>query len=112
MLRDGRGAGLKAKLQALAMWNEHAVDTADAYERLGISKDPRRYEKICYILAGLGVTSVRLLTNNPRKVSGLQAGGLAVIREALEMTVATDSDAFAYLRTKAAKLGHWLTQFT
>jgi GTP cyclohydrolase II len=111
MLRDGRGAGLKAKLHALAMWNERAIDTADAYERMGIDKDPRRYEKVCYVLRDIGVTSVRLLTNNPRKVAGLEAGAFVVSREALEVPVATDSDAVEYLRTKAAKLGHWLTQF-
>lgn len=81
MLRDGRGAGLKAKLHALAMWKDKAIDTADAYETMGIDKDPRQYEKASFVLRDLGIKSVRLLTNNPRKLAGLEAGGIAVVRE-------------------------------
>jgi len=111
MLRDGRGAGLQVKLKALAKWRESAIDTADAYQEMGVDEDPRRYEKAGYVLKDLGVTAVRLLTNNPRKLSGLKEQDIAVSREPIEVSVSPDSDAFEYLRTKATKLGHMLRQF-
>ena len=110
LIRDGRGAGLKIKLQALDMWSKKGIDTADAYDKMGVEKDPRRYEKACYVLHDLEIKSVRLLPNNPRKVAGLENGGFTVYREPLEIDVEPDSEAFNYLQTKATKLGHLLSR--
>lgn len=110
LLRDGRGAGLKTKLQALDMWAKNRIDTADAYDQMGVEKDPRSYEKACHVLHDLEIETVRLLTNNPRKVSGLEKGGFKVYREPLEIDVSPDSEAFKYLQTKANKLGHLLSR--
>jgi GTP cyclohydrolase II len=110
-LRDGRGAGLKTKLTALEMWRTLGVDTADAYKSVGVPVDPRDYAKVSYVLHDLGVSAVRLLTNNPRKITGLQTGGLIVSREPLEIAVDPTSEKGKYLKTKAEKLGHLIRQF-
>jgi GTP cyclohydrolase II len=111
MLRDGRGAGLKAKLSALAMWKDRKLDTVEAYDQMGIGRDPRQYEKAAHVVSDLGIESIRLLKNNPRKIAGMEHAGLRVTREPLEIQVPTQSDAAEYLRVKAQKLGHWLKQF-
>lgn len=111
LLRDGRGAGLRTKLKALEMWRVAGIDTADAYEKMGVELDPRTYEKAAYVLKDLGLSSIRLMTNNPRKISGIESGGLDVRREPLEIIVGAGSEAAKYLRVKAEKLGHLLVQF-
>ena len=109
LLCDGRGAGLFTKTLGLELGRTEGLDTSAAYERLGVAQDPRTYDRAAEALKHLGFTSVRLLTNNPRKVAGLVQNGIEVARQALEV-LATPSSA-PYLQTKASKMGHLLQQF-
>lgn len=109
LLCDGRGAGLFTKTLGLELGRTEGLDTSDAYARLGVSQDPREYSRAAAVLRHFGVHRVRLLTNNPRKISGLQENGIAVQREELE--IAATSESAPYLRTKALKMGHLLQQF-
>lgn len=109
MLKDGRGAGLLTKIRGLGLTNRLGIDTADAYQKLGVPPDPRNYEQAAYILNYLGVSSLRLLTNNPRKVDWLVNSGFDVERIRLESKpTSRNTD---YLRTKALKLGHLMQAF-
>ena len=105
MLSDGRGAGLLVKVRSLAMWHSSGTDTHDAYVTQGINVDPRSYERVLQVLLALGLRSIRLLTNNPRKLEGLSAG-LNVVRE--ELQIAPTRTSRPYLETKATKMGHLL----
>lgn len=109
MLCDGRGAGLLTKIRGMNLTATQGLDTAAAYHALGSPLDPRQYERAAFILAHLGVKKCRLLTNNPRKVAGLEGGGIEVerMRHESEPTPTNES----YLRSKAEKLGHLMTQF-
>lgn len=109
MLKDGRGAGLLAKIHGMALSAAEGIDTADAYSQLGIPLDPRTYEDPAFVLKYFSVFSLRLLTNNPRKVRGLEDAGFDVQREALEAQ--PNEYNHAYLQAKATKLGHMLTAF-
>jgi GTP cyclohydrolase II len=106
MLCDGRGAGLMVKLRALDLLATDGVDTHDAYSLLGVPLDPRRYGRVSAVLLDRGATTVRLLTNNPRKLAGLAVNGITVMRMPLE--VAPTSDSLPYLEVKRAKMGHLL----
>jgi len=108
-LCDGRGAGLYTKTLGLELGRTLGLDTSDAYERLGVPQDPRTYERAAFVLRYLNIQSIRLLTNNPRKISGISELGLSVVRESLEVR-ATDYSA-DYLRAKKLKMGHLLSQF-
>lgn len=109
MLRDGRGAGLLTKIRGMHLSASEEIDTADAYARLGVPADPRDYEQAAYVLTFLGVTSLRLLTNNPRKVRGLVDRGLSVERVRLESQPTDENN--SYLQSKALKLGHLMKAF-
>jgi len=109
MLKDGRGAGLLTKIRGLGLSHKSGIDTADAYRQLGIPSDPRDYEQAVYVLNHLGVLSLRLLTNNPRKVDWLVNSGFDVERVRLE-SQPTDHNR-DYLRAKAIKLGHLMRTF-
>jgi GTP cyclohydrolase II len=104
MLRDGRGAGLLAKVRGMALSHAKHIDTADAYLELGIPVDPRHYEHAAHVLKHFSVTKLRLMTNNPRKVAGLEREGFIVERVPLESEPTNFNR--AYLRAKATKLGH------
>jgi GTP cyclohydrolase II len=109
MLRDGRGAGLLTKIRGMNLSANKEMDTADAYEHLGVPADPRDYEQAAYVLKFLGVKSLRLLTNNPRKVRSLTDQGFNVERVRLE-SQPTDENK-SYLQSKALKLGHLMRAF-
>ena len=109
LLCDGRGAGLFTKTLGLELGRTEGLDTSAAYERLGVAQDPRTYSRAAEALNHLGYSSVRLLTNNPRKVAGLAENGIEVAREALEVAATPNSE--PYLQTKASKMGHLLEQF-
>ncbi len=79
MLCDGRGAGLLNKVRALELTRTEGLDTAAAYQRLGVPLDPRSYDRAAAALHHLGVPAVRLLTNNPRKLDGLSRHGNAMM---------------------------------
>lgn len=103
---EGRGIGLLGKIDAYALQDE-GRDTIDANLELGWPVDRREYGAAAAILHELGVERVRLMTNNPAKVAGLQASGIAVI-ETLPIEVGRTPENEAYLRTKAERMGHWL----
>ncbi len=104
--QEGRGIGLANKIKAYAL-QEQGLDTVEANHHLGFEADHREYAMAAEILRKLGVQRVRLLTNNPLKVSGLEACGISVSgREALEISPLEHN--FEYLKTKRDKLGHLL----
>jgi len=105
--QEGRGIGLMAKLQAYQLQDE-GLDTVEANERLGFKADHREYALPAEILKALGVTQVRLLSNNPDKVSALEHSGIHVT-ERVPCEVPPSSHAEDYLKTKKEKLGHLFT---
>ena len=104
MHQEGRGIGLANKIRAYAL-QDRGRDTVEANLELGFEEDLRDYGIGAQILRDLGVRRVRLLTNNPRKVRGLEAYGVDVV-ERLPLEVPARSGNIAYLRTKQQKLGH------
>jgi 3,4-dihydroxy 2-butanone 4-phosphate synthase/GTP cyclohydrolase II len=104
--QEGRGIGLVNKLKAYALQDD-GMDTVEANERLGFKPDLRDYGIGAQILLDLGLTSVRLLTNNPRKIVGLDGYDLEITgREALRIEPGKHNE--KYLETKRSKLGHIL----
>ncbi|MRJ77189.1 bifunctional 3,4-dihydroxy-2-butanone-4-phosphate synthase/GTP cyclohydrolase II [Aeromicrobium sp. SMF47] len=101
---EGRGIGLLHKLQAYAL-QDAGSDTVDANLELGFGEDERDYAAGAQILRDLGVTSVRLLTNNPDKTTALEAYGVKV-SERLPLVIAPTEDSLRYLQTKAERMGH------
>ncbi|MFP5502022.1 MAG: GTP cyclohydrolase II, partial [Candidatus Sericytochromatia bacterium] len=104
--QEGRGIGLLNKLAAYAL-QDTGLDTVEANQHLGFEPDLRQYGIGAQILVDLGVTSMRLLTNNPRKVVGLEGYGLEVV-ERVPIQIASNAHNERYLGTKASKLGHLL----
>jgi 3,4-dihydroxy 2-butanone 4-phosphate synthase / GTP cyclohydrolase II len=108
MRQEGRGIGLMNKLKAYQLQDD-GLDTVEANEELGFRADLRDYGIGAQILRDLGVTRMRLLTNNPKKVVGLQGYGLDIVeRVPLEMNPNAVNE--RYLRTKRDKLGHLILQ--
>ncbi|MEY2395642.1 MAG: 3,4-dihydroxy 2-butanone 4-phosphate synthase / cyclohydrolase [Acidobacteriaceae bacterium] len=105
--QEGRGIGLMAKLQAYAL-QDAGLDTVEANERLGFKADQRDFALPGEMLKTLGVTRVRLLSNNPDKVEALQRSGIEVV-ERVPCEVTPSPHAEEYLKTKKEKLGHLLT---
>ena len=106
--QEGRGIGLANKIRAYEL-QDQGFDTVEANERLGFKADQRDYGIGAQILGDLGVRSMRLLTNNPRKFIGLQGYGLSVSASLpLEIAPATEFTR-KYLKTKKDKLGHTLS---
>jgi GTP cyclohydrolase II len=105
--QEGRGIGLMAKLQAYEL-QDSGLDTVEANERLGFKADEREFALPAEILKILGVTSVRLLSNNPDKVEALQRAGVKVV-ERIPCEVTPSPHAAEYLKTKKEKLGHLFT---
>jgi len=104
MRQEGRGIGLASKIKAYAL-QDRGRDTVEANEELGFAADPRDYGIGAQVLADLGLTKIRLLTNNPRKIVGLEAFGLEVV-ERIPIEVEPNPDNVRYLSTKRVKLGH------
>ena len=106
MAQEGRGIGLLNKLKAYEL-QEEGLDTVEANLELGFPPDAREWGIGNQILADLGLTSVRILTNNPRKSAGMEGFGLTVV-EQVPLEVPPNAENERYLRTKRAKLGHRL----
>ncbi|MFZ0773657.1 MAG: GTP cyclohydrolase II [Candidatus Sulfotelmatobacter sp.] len=105
--QEGRGIGLMAKLQAYEL-QDAGLDTVEANERLGFKADQRDFALPGQILKALGVTRVRLLSNNPEKVEALERAGIKVV-ERVPCEVTPSPHAEEYLKTKKEKLGHLFT---
>ncbi len=104
--QEGRGIGLVNKIRAYAL-QEQGLDTVEANHALGFPDDLRTYEVPAAMLDALGVRSVRLLTNNPRKVQGLEEAGIRVVGRT-PLQVPPNPHNFRYLLTKRDKSGHLL----
>jgi len=105
--QEGRGIGLANKIRAYELQDE-GFDTVEANERLGFKADQRDYGMGVQILRELGVRSMRLLSNNPRKLVGIEGYGLSVT-EWLPLEIAASESTRRYLKTKKEKLGHKLS---
>jgi 3,4-dihydroxy 2-butanone 4-phosphate synthase/GTP cyclohydrolase II len=106
MRQEGRGIGLAAKIHAYKL-QEQGLDTVEANEKLGFPVDLREYGTGAQILVDLGVRHIRLLTNNPKKVVGLEGFGLNIV-EQLPIKAETNPHNARYLETKREKMGHLL----
>ena len=105
--QEGRGIGLMAKLQAYEL-QDSGLDTVEANERLGFKADHRDFALPGQMLKALGVSRVRLLSNNPEKVEALERAGIEVV-ERVPCEVTASPHAEEYLKTKKEKLGHLFT---
>jgi 3,4-dihydroxy 2-butanone 4-phosphate synthase/GTP cyclohydrolase II len=107
---EGRGIGLFDKVRAYAL-QERGRDTVDANTDLGLPVDARDYSPAASILHGLGLTRIRLLTNNPAKVSALEAQGV-VVTERVDLQVRAGVHNAGYLHTKRLRMNHLITERT
>ncbi len=109
MRQEGRGIGLLSKLQAYKLQQEEGLDTVEANHRLGFGADLRHYGIGAQILLDLGVRQIRLLTNNPKKVVGVDGYGLRIV-ERVPIQIPPNQNNLRYLQTKKDKLGHLLDE--
>ena len=110
MRQEGRGIGLLNKLRAYKLQQDEGLDTVEANRRLGFAPDLRHFGIGAQILHDLGVRDIRLLTNNPRKVIGLEGYGLRIV-ERVPIQIPPGVHNRNYLQTKRDKLGHHLDEF-
>ena len=104
MNQEGRGIGLVEKIKAYSL-QDKGLDTVEANEALGHKADLRDYGIGAQILVDLGIKNIRLLTNNPRKIVGLEGYGLHVV-ERVSLEIEPNPANYRYLKTKKEKLGH------
>ena len=109
MRQEGRGIGLLPKLKAYKLQQQEGLDTVEANQRLGYGADLRQYGIGAQILYDLGIRDIRLLTNNPRKVVGLDGYGLRIV-ERVPIQIAPNENNLNYLKAKKSKLGHLLDE--
>jgi 3,4-dihydroxy 2-butanone 4-phosphate synthase/GTP cyclohydrolase II len=107
MRQEGRGIGLHNKIKAYAL-QDKGMDTVEANLALGFKADQRDYGVGAQILADLGIKNMRLMTNNPKKMSGLSSYGLKIV-EQLPITTQPNVHNKRYLSTKQKKMGHLLS---
>jgi len=107
MRQEGRGIGLTNKLRAYGL-QENGKDTVEANEELGFKADLRDYGIGAQILVDLGVRKIRLMTNNPRKIIGLEGYGIRVV-DRIPIETKPHMESIGYLKTKKKKLGHILS---
>ena len=104
LVQEGRGIGLGNKVRAYEL-QDAGADTVDANLALGFDADLRSYDLAAGILRDLGVSSVRLMTNNPQKIAGLEKAGVVIASKESHWVESTEHSE-GYLATKKAKLGH------
>jgi 3,4-dihydroxy 2-butanone 4-phosphate synthase / GTP cyclohydrolase II len=109
MRQEGRGIGLLSKLRAYKLQQEEGLDTVEANRRLGFGPDLRHYGIGAQILLDLGVRQIRLLTNNPKKVVGVDGYGLRIV-ERVPIQITPNQNNRRYLQTKKDKMGHLLDE--
>lgn len=109
LLQDGRGAGIFLKVQGMLLSQTKGLNTAEAYDVLKVSRDPRDYIRVVEILEHFKIKEVNLLTNNPRKIKGLENNGIIVNRMPLEIQPTEDS--IEYLKSKKSELGHLFEKY-
>ncbi|MDQ3875034.1 MAG: bifunctional 3,4-dihydroxy-2-butanone-4-phosphate synthase/GTP cyclohydrolase II [Actinomycetota bacterium] len=107
MSQEGRNIGLLNKLKAYELQEQRGLDTVEANLELGFPEDAREWGIGYQILADLGLSTIRILTNNPKKIAGLQGYGLEVV-EQVPIEVPSNAENRRYLATKREKLGHRL----
>jgi len=103
--QEGRGIGLARKIAAYAL-QECGLDTVDANRALGFPDDARRYDQAADMLRYLNVESIRLMTNNPRKVVQLRAEGIPVVEQVPHHAESLSGEAAEYVQTKRDRMGH------
>lgn len=109
LLQDGRGAGIFLKVQGMHLSQTEDLNTAQAYDKLKIQRDPRQYDRVIDVLNYFKINTLNLLTNNPRKISGLESNGIKVSRVPLEIEPTKDS--ITYLTSKKTELGHLFKKY-
>jgi 3,4-dihydroxy 2-butanone 4-phosphate synthase/GTP cyclohydrolase II len=108
LAQEGRGIGLLNKIRSYAL-QDKGLDTVQANLALGFKADLREYGIGAQILADLGLSTLRILTNNPRKIVGIEGYGLRVV-ERVPLQVPSNKHNAKYMRTKKDKMGHWFTE--
>ena len=104
--QEGRGIGLVNKIKAYAL-QDKGMDTVEANEKLGFKADARDYTVGTQILADLGIKRIRLITNNPKKIEGLEKYGIKIV-ERVPLIIKSNTTNQKYLEAKRKKLGHYL----
>ncbi len=104
--QEGRGIGLLNKIKAYAL-QDKGMDTVEANEKLGFKADARDYTVGVQILADLGVKKINLMTNNPRKIEGIEKYGIKIVKR-VPLLIKPGTKNLKYLKAKKEKLGHFL----